>query len=368
MLAIVRSGMIISCYLSFVDFLLYFRYERVKSKLLPHMRSLSIICLQELTQEWHDRLLPLFSSYNYTLLSSHYGPQRSGYMGTAMAFPSSLYSLEEAKITKLTDLKFWGERERDIQGDRLISVISFLLKILFFFVNFFFSWMLNKPLCYSLYFRDGGDIQKAKDKNNSVIMIKLSKKVKLLEQGDEDASPPSSPSSPSTSFVIATYHMPCEFQKPNIMHLHISLLFNSVEKFAKKDPYIVTGDFNITPPSEAYHLITKGHLPPEEMNRFLSAIPKDGLVTEKDVVVSQPMLSAYAVRLGEEPPLTNYKVEEYDGKLSDFSGTLDYIWVKPGITVENVIQLPLGRSDFPTPLPTLEEPSDHLLLGADLKI
>ena len=51
----------------------------------------------------------------------------------------------------------------------------------------------------------------------------------------------------SKPFVVGTYHMPCAFRVPAIMTIHCALSTQHLQKFAKDDPYLLVGDFNIKP-------------------------------------------------------------------------------------------------------------------------
>ena len=95
-----------------------------------------------------------------------------------------------------------------------------------------------------------------------------------------------------------------------------------------------------------------------------------------------PLLSAYKEALGREPDFTNYAQVLNDPPFID---TLDYIFLStdstkedkaeedPGTArasrwqVESVLNIP-HRELVKGPLPTEEEPSDHIMLSATLSI
>ena len=73
--------------------------------------------------------------------------------------------------------------------------------------------------------------------------------------------------------------------------------------------------------------------------------------------------------LGREPDFTNYAQIKDDAPFID---TLDYIFLGNGANngnwkVENVLHLP-SRSEVKGPYPAQEEPSDHVLMTANLDI
>ena len=80
---------------------------------------------------------------------------------------------------------------------------------------------------------------------------------------------------------------------------------------------------------------------------------------------SEAMRSAYAVA-GKEPDFTNYARVQED---EPFIDTLDYIFVSEDWNVAGVKDLP-HREDAGGPFPNLDrgEPSDHLLIAADLEL
>ena len=74
------------------------------------------------------------------------------------------------------------------------------------------------------------------------------------------------------------------------------------------------------------------------------------------------MRSAYADALGAEPELTNWAFTR--GSEGDFKDTLDYIFVSDGVDVAGVKPIRVTEG----PLPTEAEPSDHVLIAADLSV
>lgn len=78
------------------------------------------------------------------------------------------------------------------------------------------------------------------------------------------------------------------------------------------------------------------------------------------------MRSAYKTKLGFEPEFTNYAKVMND---EPFIDTLDYIFLSPQWSVNNVLPLPSKEASMAIgPLPTQHEPSDHLMIAADLSI
>lgn len=79
------------------------------------------------------------------------------------------------------------------------------------------------------------------------------------------------------------------------------------------------------------------------------------------------MKSAYFTMNGKEPDWTNNAKNKYDSQT--FIDTLDYVFYSPPFQVAKVDALPTmdeGRTWGPMPLAT--QPSDHLMIGADLTL
>ena len=80
--------------------------------------------------------------------------------------------------------------------------------------------------------------------------------------------------------------------------------------------------------------------------------------------LTQPLRSAYAVANGNEPDFTNYAQVQDDPVFVD---TLDYLFLSPQWTVDRVLELP-HRDEVAGPLPIETEPSDHILIAAELSL
>ena len=82
--------------------------------------------------------------------------------------------------------------------------------------------------------------------------------------------------------------------------------------------------------------------------------------------------SAYA-EAGGEPPYTNWS--HFKGR-DEFIETLDYVFYgpKPSVATEEpavqtlAVRAMKSKGELAGPLPTVEEPSDHLAIAADLEL
>mmetsp|Transcript_33459 Transcript_33459/g.81204 ORF Transcript_33459/g.81204 Transcript_33459/m.81204 type:complete len:384 (-) Transcript_33459:105-1256(-) len=220
-----------------------------------------------------------------------------------------------------------------------------------------------------------------------------------------------------TCVCVATYHLPCAFRMPAVLTLHAVYVSNWVHFLANGDPVVLAGDLNIKPTDLAYKLLTvpdpmAGPMPrsasfprsvdnhrqsKEETHPHFStacnienskgdwlsgdmsvdrAVSLNGVFgalqfakrkpwgSGKEPQVKALLKSAYKSVNGKEPPYTTFSRIE---RRERFISTLDYILVSPYIHVRRVLPLP-ELDTQQGPLPTISEPSDHLMLAASLLV
>ena len=88
-------------------------------------------------------------------------------------------------------------------------------------------------------------------------------------------------------------------------------------------------------------------------------------------VLEPPLTSAYAAATGAEPDFTNFAyTKPMGGERDAFVETLDYIFCSAGQwKVAGVKELRSKQGlDTSKPYPTADEPSDHVMLAADLEL
>jgi endonuclease/exonuclease/phosphatase family metal-dependent hydrolase len=163
-----------------------------------------------------------------------------------------------------------------------------------------------------------------------------------------------------------------------VMLMHSSLYAQWAQRFARTAkgspngadacaPHVVVGDFNVTPSTPSYALLTTGQVEADHPELPPPRAPHDRTRWQFDALPAGPMRSAYAVAGGgSEPDFTNNAWIK-DGPA--FRETLDYILLSKEWSVKAVEPLPplssLDAEDF---YPNASEPSDHLLLAADLTL
>jgi len=215
-------------------------------------------------------------------------------------------------------------------------------KFLLFFLGFFRTVLLLINLKLAMIERQFQESDNAvsERRNNRMIMLKL----KSLRT--------------SGLFIVATYHMPCEWRRQRTMTTHAILASQTVQEFAQDRPLILCGDFNFNPLSYQYNVITTGKIDKSHPSypQFPAEDPWNPTI--------RPMHSAYALA-NREPDFTNYAFTVNDKQV--FHDTLDYIFISPQWRVKHVTPLPAGIANIEGPLPSLKEPSDHLCIGASLE-
>lgn len=324
------------------------RRLRLRSKLVHHMQNDRILCLQELSRSWYANMLPYFTGHGYTVVPGLYGNAHNGYMGVAVAYPTARYTLLAAATSRVADGAAWPRREKPVSASAAVYVASRAWDWLSSWATW--GWggdAAKKPAPVE------DEVERARSRQNVLVLLHM----RCLRSGDE--------------FVVGTYHMPCAFDWPDQMRLHAAAVVNHSLAFAEREdaegvmyPLVLAGDFNFKPGSDCYRIVTEGRLTDEEENDTLSRCP--GLDAAKHLRTPTPLKSAYVTARGEEPAFTIHSYAEWSGKPNAFTGTLDYIFHSGHFDEVAADALPDSPDVFATPLPTEEEPSDHLLIRAHL--
>ena len=302
------------------------RLRKLLVKLEPEIAKGAVIGLQEVSQKWAGELHTFFAARGYHMVCSLYGKPFNGYMGIALAVPLEIYDISKVDISRCSDTKKIP-REPEKGG-------GFLRK---YFVNF--------PV--DMYRKLSGsrppqsDWQLARGRFNTIMYATLKCK------------------STGVEFGVANYHMPCMFRNPKVMTIHSQLAAMYAQRQAGDLPAVLMGDFNLKPGDGGYDLITNG-----ELDAAHEAAPVAPEGEEWLTALTYPMRSAYKVKNGAEPDFTNHARIKDDPPFID---TLDYIFISPTMEVAEVLPLP-HRDEVKGPFPAPDEPSDHILLAATLRV
>lgn len=312
------------------------RLQRLMNKLEGPVASRSIICLQEVSLEWSGHLHAFFANRGFHLMLASHGSYFNGYMGEGLAFPLDLFEAVDLRIERLTDMMKWPSRVKKVGLVKLFSDIQgrFQKAAQALFGNGNMKRTRKRePWAH------------ARGRNNRFIFARLKSRTN------------------GARVCVGTYHMPCVFWSPPVMMIHSALVVRSFQELCGSDPGILAGDFNIKPSDSSYEMIISGKVD-ESHPDFPTASPDGKLPQDWFPRPLAPMKSAYREVLGEEPNFTNYaKVENQP----PFIETLDYLFCTVDVDLVDVIRLP-HRNEVQGPLPDRAEPSDHIMIGATVRL
>ncbi len=360
------------------------RYAAVLKKLKSYVERGAIICLQEVPEDWTGKLYTWFSSLSYRMIASNYANDYSGYMGIATAFPASLAVLTSTIVRPTrVQLKYEDRqamarsRNKSSPGMPVMVTLATLGLISLNASKVRHSSWATAALTTGVFAVLGI--------GHYLLGRKQPKKVWPLESKLR--------SSFNTAIFmrfrdprgkrpicVANYHFPCKFRDEEWMTAIGVLLTEKIHRLAKNDPLVIAGDFNSKPGSTVYNLLTTGR-------PTGSVIPSRNYeqmqISGKNVfpLKSPPLRSAYKEasaaadrdgdeKGGSEPSYTNFARRLFKGVQNDFCDTIDYIFISKDWSVLSVRELPDKDETLSTvdSYPTLEEPSDHLLLAATLTL
>jgi 2',5'-phosphodiesterase len=165
-----------------------YRLQLVKAKLEAEVNDGAVICLQEVSHKWAGVLHTFFAQRGYHMVTGLYGAKFNGYMGVAVAVPTSKYDIVDVDITRVADTKRMQRKPKP--G----FVQNIFQKVGKFLLNIAVSLGMAKQ---SFDFWDN-----VLYRTNQMICLRLT--------GKEDKRP----------FVVGTYHMPCMFKKPAGRYLY----------------------------------------------------------------------------------------------------------------------------------------------------
>uniref|UniRef100_A0A7S2ZUU9 Endonuclease/exonuclease/phosphatase domain-containing protein n=2 Tax=Rhodosorus marinus TaxID=101924 RepID=A0A7S2ZUU9_9RHOD len=302
------------------------RLQKLTIKLEREITFRSVVCLQEVSIKWSGALHTFFSKNGYHFVFSGYGNRFNGYMGVGIAVPVHDFDILDVDLTRVADVKQWPRSPKEE-----LSGISKVWKD-------FTSTRLGKAMFPQERPPDSAYVG-ARKRHNIVVFARLRSK----RNGHV--------------VCVANYHMPCAYMQQGLMVIHLSLVVNQVQKLCGEDPVVFCGDFNMQPDQGLYKMVVEGIVPEDldpEVPAYDSWLP----------TAPEKLLSTYKEFTGSEPEFTNYAKT---GDKPEFCATLDYIFISPDLEVVDVESLPT-QEEVAGPLPNEEEPSDHLLIAATIRI
>lgn len=321
----------------------------------------AVLCLQEVSRDWADALLPLFGEHHYMHAYASYGHEGNGYMGVLTAWPTGMYQLRAVNSARLTDtVQATFELE---ELDELCHVIDT-------------NWPTRAAnigdvgACQALWLWFSRLVGWPADTSNSDTTLDLALKRKnclLWTQLVHIAS--------GTTLCVANYHMPCMYWNAPVMCMHAAMAAMVTRKLSGDTPYILAGDFNIKHFDAAYKLLLDGLVTSEHVHNLY--LKPDNFMVHPHMSAMRSMSnvasgdSCYHFNnlaknnggpiCGAEPQFTCWT---HGPDAPAFKATLDYIWLS--VDDQHVCQWRCTDTFLPEctsgPLPTLEQPSDHLPL------
>lgn len=175
---------------------------------------------------------------------------------------------------------------------------------------------------------------------------------------------------PISQVCIANTHLYSNKDFPDVKLWQSWQLLQELETFVMSRgqnlPLMICGDFNSTPDTAVYDLLSRsavhpGH-PDVNMNNGDDSSPN--ILPDAHQITHQFSLgSVYSQVIGEEPHATNYTV--------NFKGVLDYIWFS-GQNLRPLSAAPIPEKSVLTKhgeaLPSTQYSSDHVMLISDMQI
>ena len=153
-------------------------------------------------------------------------------------------------------------------------------------------------------------------------------------------------------------HVSADFRNPDVQVAQVKALLTALSRMTPRLPALVCGDFNSTPVSGVYELLSTGDLPDDHDD----ARPQDPAVPPLELPGDwrrgARLRSAYAAVDGEEPPRTTAL-----GPPHAFEACLDYVWHTAELEPVAVMPCP-PDAVLAGGLPNAVVPSDHVPLGA----
>jgi len=174
---------------------------------------------------------------------------------------------------------------------------------------------------------------------------------------------------PINQVCIANTHLYSNKDFPDVKLWQAWQLLQELENFVLSRgtnlPLMICGDFNSTPDTAVYDLLTRQTVHPghPDVNVTVGDDVPNVLPDPMNITHSFQLGSAYQTVLGEEPVQTNYT--------TNFKGVLDYAWY----SVQNL--RPISAAPIPDEtvltrhgeaLPSTEFSSDHIMLISDMQI
>jgi hypothetical protein len=346
-----------------------YRMELVQQHLNNEIRKNSIICLQEVPLKWinpesvdltnldenillTNNLKIFFRNNNYDFFANNYSNEYTGNMGVLIAFPRNIYKM----VNKLEIVPINYVKPKPLNTNNDLSLDSITVSSSASDGDFskktnqeIETMSQEEKILYNIKLLNYKTWKSLREKKNIMIILQLT-----------DIST-------GIKFCVGTYHTPCNFRNQKFMQLANLLAAQSIQIFADGLAYIFAGDLNSQPNTPSYNILVGNEIKPNEK------LEKETVGDDWDAIMTPPLLSAYFIKNKKEPRATNdgqQISQNPDGSFKvgeRFCGTLDYIFLSDDrFKVIDVKELDNIFNEEDGPYPSKDEPSDHVLISANL--
>tara|TARA_A100001015_G_C15038586_1_gene737954 strand:- start:600 stop:1592 length:993 start_codon:yes stop_codon:yes gene_type:complete len=278
--------------------------------------GVNLLCFQEVSYKWGDRLKLYFQKNNFSTFDAHYGYWGNDYMGIMIAWDHNLFNATNFHRDVVADSIYTKLPEN--KSKKIYYYYKMMEYIKYFGINS--SNFINNYI-----YKHEDNIFKNIETMSCEKLAKLRKNV-LLSIVLKDKNN-------NKKFLVSNYHMPCLFNYPSVMMKHTETCLKLIKLYSEYEgaiPYLWGGDFNSTPNKDVY----------KRINESMTSLNKDGMDNEPDTIY------CYTKRLGE------------------FKGAIDYIFLSDGF--KNII--PKKTEKLKKYLPNEDYPSDHISLGGSIEL
>ena len=163
--------------------------------------------------------------------------------------------------------------------------------------------------------------------------------------------------------MVANLHAQWDPALKDVKLMQVQLMVERVaEEMAPGAALVVCGDFNSTPQSSVYELMREGVSRGEDLEGYeygpYACVAADKPAAASGLVHDLDLESSYRRVTATEP--------EYTNLTALFKGTLDYIWFSQRTLEAHSVLQPLRADAWHSPLPSAQNPSDHVSLFSRL--
>lgn len=299
------------------------RLELVKARLQEFMMGRNIICLQEVNREWGDQFMPLFDAQNYGCIFAEHGSPYQNFMGIMLAWPRERLVLLEECTSRLVDLPWSRQLASSLQSalTKTLPEGTWWKQIYDSIWYYFRRGMQRVVRATTTTFVSAPQL--AKPTSQELAFTSYHRIIWARFQFIANNVTP-------YQFCVTNYHMPCKFKDNEFMQLHVRMLCLAATRLSKGTPVILCGDLNLTPQSPAFRLLK------QSLQNF-----------------THPTRT-----------MTCWSKNTQNGELKD---QLDYILYNEQ-DWECVSNRGFDYEGMQGPLPTVQEPSDHLPVLIGLRL